>query len=91
MGGAAFGVAYLTAYSAFALFGYVPSATGLALLALVSAGAGVYAVTRGAMAKYVSLVGSASEGATTQPFATRSSSASVSRHVNEDTNAGVTA
>jgi uncharacterized membrane protein len=50
LGGAAFGVAYLTAYSAFALFGYVPSGTGLALLALVSAGAGVYAVTRGAMA-----------------------------------------
>ncbi|GAB2806044.1 dihydroxy-acid dehydratase [Dyella kyungheensis] len=48
-------------------------------------------VTRGAMAKYVALVGSASEGATTQPSASRSSSASVSRHVNEDTNAGVTA
>ncbi|WP_426270426.1 dihydroxy-acid dehydratase [Dyella kyungheensis] len=48
-------------------------------------------VTRGAMAKYVALVGSASEGATTQPIASRSSSASVSRHVNEDTNAGVTA
>jgi dihydroxy-acid dehydratase len=48
-------------------------------------------VTRGAMAKYVALVGSASEGATTQPIASRSPSASVSRHVNEDTNAGVTA
>lgn len=48
-------------------------------------------VTRGAMAKYVALVGSASEGATTQPLVSRSSSASVSRHVNEDTNAGVTA
>jgi uncharacterized membrane protein len=50
LGGAAFGVAYLTAYSAFALFGYVPSGTGLTLLVLVSAGAGIYAVTRGAMA-----------------------------------------
>jgi len=48
-------------------------------------------VTRGALAKYVALVGSASDGATTQPIASRSSSASVSRHVNEDTNAGVTA
>lgn len=50
LGGAAFGVAYLTAYSAFALFEYVPSGTGLTLLALVSAGTGIYAVTRGAMA-----------------------------------------
>ena len=49
LAGAAFGVAYLTAYSAFGLFGYVPTATGLALLALVSAATGVYAVTRGAM------------------------------------------
>ncbi|WP_114239534.1 dihydroxy-acid dehydratase [Dyella sp. C9] len=49
-------------------------------------------VTRGALAKYVSLVGSASDGATTQPIAVRSPSASsASRHVNEDTNAGVTA
>jgi dihydroxy-acid dehydratase len=49
-------------------------------------------VTRGALAKYVSLVGSASEGATTQPIASRSTSAShASTHVNEDTNAGVTA
>ena len=46
---------------------------------------------RGALARSVALVGSASEGATTQPIASRSSSASVSRHVNEDTNAGVTA
>jgi dihydroxy-acid dehydratase len=54
-------------------------------------------VTRGALAKYVALVGSASEGATTQPIATRSTSASsasqssVSQNVNEDTTAGVTA
>lgn len=49
LGGAAFGVAYLTAYSAFALFGYVTSATGLTLLALTSIGAGVFAVTRSAL------------------------------------------
>jgi len=49
-------------------------------------------VTRGALAKYVSLVGSASDGATTQPIAPRSPSAfSASKHVNEDTTAGVTA
>ena len=30
LGGAAFGVAYLTAYSAFALFGYLPTLQGLA-------------------------------------------------------------
>lgn len=49
-------------------------------------------VTRGALAKYVSLVGSASEGATTQPIAVRNTTAShASSHVNEDTNAGVTA
>ena len=50
LGGAAFAVAYLTAYSSFALFDYIPSGTGLTLLMLVSAGAGIYAVTRGAMA-----------------------------------------
>jgi uncharacterized membrane protein len=49
LGGAAFGVAYLTAYSAFALFHYLQSATGIGLLALVAAGAGVYAITRGAL------------------------------------------
>lgn len=49
LGGAAFGVAYLSAYSAFALFGYVTSATGLTLLALTSIGAGVFAVTRSAL------------------------------------------
>jgi uncharacterized membrane protein len=49
LGGAAFGIAYLTAYSAFALFGYVTSFTGLGLLALVSVATGVFAVTRSAL------------------------------------------
>jgi uncharacterized membrane protein len=49
LGGAAFGVAYLTAYSAFALFGYLSNPTGLALLGLTSVAAGVYAVTRSAL------------------------------------------
>ncbi len=49
LGGAAFGIAYLTAYSAFALFGYVTSATGLTLLALTSVAAGMFAVTRSAL------------------------------------------
>jgi uncharacterized membrane protein len=49
LGGAAFGVAYLTAYSAFALFGYLSEPTGLALLGLTSVAAGVYAVTRSAL------------------------------------------
>lgn len=49
LGGAAFGVAYLTAYSAFALFGYLGSTTGVTLLLLTAIGAGVYAVTRSAL------------------------------------------
>jgi uncharacterized membrane protein len=49
LGGAAFGVAYMTAYSAFALFNYCSSPAGVALLALTAAGAGVYAITRGAL------------------------------------------
>lgn len=49
LAGAAFGVAYLTAYSAFALFGYLDDAGGIALLALTALGAGVYAITRGAL------------------------------------------
>ena len=49
LGGAAFGVAYLTAYSAFALFHYLDSVAGTALLALTAVGAGVYAITRGAL------------------------------------------
>ncbi len=58
LGGAAFGVAYLTAYSAFALFGYLPTLQGLGLLALTAAGAGVFAVSRGAVSLAVlSMVG----------------------------------
>jgi hypothetical protein len=49
LGGAAFGVAYLTAYSAFALFHYLDSSTGIVLLLLTAIGAGVYAVTRSAL------------------------------------------
>jgi uncharacterized membrane protein len=58
LGGAAFGIAYLTAYSAFALFGYLPTMQGLGLLALTAVGAGVFAVTRGAQSLAVlSMVG----------------------------------
>jgi hypothetical protein len=49
LGGAAFGVAYLTAYSSFALFGYLDSETGTALLLLTAVGASIYAVTRSAL------------------------------------------
>jgi uncharacterized membrane protein len=58
LGGSAFGVAYLTAYSAFALFGYLPTLQGLGLLALTAVGAGVFAVSRGALSLAVlSMVG----------------------------------
>jgi uncharacterized membrane protein len=58
LGGAAFGIAYLTAYSAFALFGYLPTMQGLGLLALTAIGAGVFAVTRSAQSLAVlSMVG----------------------------------
>jgi uncharacterized membrane protein len=58
LGGAAFGIAYLTAYSAFALFGYLPTMQGLGLLALTAIGAGVFAVTRSALSLAVlSMVG----------------------------------
>ena len=49
LGGAAFGVAYLTVYAAFALFHYCSSPAGIALLALTAVAAGVYAITRGAL------------------------------------------
>jgi hypothetical protein len=49
LGGAACGVAYLTAYSAFALHGYLDSTMGLGLLALTAIVAGMFAVTRGAL------------------------------------------
>jgi len=58
LGGAAFGVAYLTAYSAFALFGYLPTLQGLGLLALTAMAAGVFAVSRSALSLAVlSMVG----------------------------------
>ena len=58
LGGAGFGVAYLTAYSAFGLFQYLSNPAGLALLGLTSIGAGVYAVTRSALSLAVlSMVG----------------------------------
>lgn len=47
--GAAFGVAYLTAYSAYALFHYLQSFAGLAFLSAIALGAGVYAVWRNAV------------------------------------------
>ena len=58
LGGAAFGVAYLTAYSAFALFGYLPTMQGLGLLVLTAVGAGLFAVSRSALSLAVlSMVG----------------------------------
>jgi len=58
LGGAAFGVAYLTAYSAYALFGYLPNLQGLGLLAITAVAAGVFAVTRSALSLAVlSMVG----------------------------------
>jgi len=49
LGGAAFGVAYITAYSAFALFHYTDSFTGTAALAAIAVGTAVYAVTRSSL------------------------------------------
>ncbi len=49
LGGSAFGVAYLTAYSAYALFGYVADLPALVLLAAVSIAAAVFAVSRHAI------------------------------------------
>lgn len=49
LGGAAFGVAYLTAYSAFALFGYLDNPAGIGLLGVTAAAGGAYAVTRSAL------------------------------------------
>lgn len=44
LAGAAFGVAYLTAYSAYGFFNYITDVNALALLALVAVAAGVFAV-----------------------------------------------
>jgi uncharacterized membrane protein len=49
LGGAAFGVAYLTSYTAFALYGYLGNSMGLGLLMLTAVAAGVFAVTRSAL------------------------------------------
>jgi uncharacterized membrane protein len=49
LGGSACGVAYLTAYTAFALYGFVSDVTGLALLLMTAIATGVFAVTRSAM------------------------------------------
>jgi uncharacterized membrane protein len=58
LGGAAFGVAYLTAYSAFALFHYVPSAEGVGLLLIIAVAAGGYAISRSALSlAMLSMVG----------------------------------
>jgi uncharacterized membrane protein len=49
LSGAAFGVAYLTAYAAYDLFGFLSGINAFALLALVAAVAGVFAVSSNAM------------------------------------------
>lgn len=49
LAGAAFGVAYLTAYSAYSYFGYVQSVNALALLLVVATAAGVFAVSSNTM------------------------------------------
>jgi hypothetical protein len=49
LGGAAFGVAYLTSYSAYALFGYVTQLAALALLGGTSIAAATYAGQRNAI------------------------------------------
>ncbi len=49
LAGAAFGVAYLTAYSAYGFFNYLNDVNALALLALVSIAAGAFAISSNAM------------------------------------------
>lgn len=49
LAGAAFGVAYLTAYSAYGFFNYITDVNALALLALVVVAAGVFAVQSNVM------------------------------------------
>ncbi|TNF56120.1 MAG: DUF2339 domain-containing protein, partial [Burkholderiales bacterium] len=49
LAGASLGVAYLTAYSAYGFFGYVASTTALALLVLVAAATGIFAVRSNAL------------------------------------------
>ena len=58
LSGSAFGVAYLTAYSAFVLFGMLDNMTGVGLLMLVAVASGVFAVTRSAVSlAVVAMVG----------------------------------
>jgi uncharacterized membrane protein len=58
LGGAAFGVAYMTAYSAFALFHYLDGDSGLAFLVLTAIAAGAFAITRSALSlALLSMVG----------------------------------
>ena len=47
--GAAFGVAYLTAYSAYGFFNYISDVSALSLLAIVATGAAFFALSRNAM------------------------------------------
>jgi uncharacterized membrane protein len=49
LAGAACGVAYLTAYSAWGLFGYLDNITGLSLLVLVAGAAAIFAVLSNAI------------------------------------------
>jgi uncharacterized membrane protein len=49
LGGAAFGVAYLTAYSAYDIFKYLNEVNALALLAIVAVATGVFAMSSNAM------------------------------------------
>ncbi|MFA7293794.1 MAG: DUF2339 domain-containing protein, partial [Rhodocyclaceae bacterium] len=49
LAGAAFGVAYLTAYSAYGFFNYITDVNALALLAIVAVAAGVFAVQSNVM------------------------------------------
>lgn len=49
LAGAAFGVAYLTAYSAYGFFNYITDINALTLLALVAVAAGVFAVQSNVM------------------------------------------
>jgi len=58
LGGAGFGVAYLTAYGAFGVFEYLSNPVGLALLLLTSVAAAVYSITRSALSlALLSMVG----------------------------------
>ncbi|MCX7166040.1 MAG: DUF2339 domain-containing protein [Rhodocyclales bacterium] len=49
LAGAAFGVAYLTAYSAYGFFNYITDVNALSLLALVAVAAGVFAIQSNVM------------------------------------------